>query len=165
MTEAVRRATRALAQLRHPHTPILLEQAARTSHEAAQALGIEVGQVAKSVVFRRAIDSVAVLVVAAGDRRVDERKVAALLGPVGRADARFVKERTGYSIGGVCPVAHLQPVMTLLDESLQRFAIIWAAAGHPHAVFQLRPDDLERITGAPWADVALPPGEQSGAGA
>ena len=89
-----------------------------------------------------------------GDRRVDEKKVQALVGETGRADAEFVKARTGYSIGGVPPVAHAEKPVTLIDRDLFRFDEIWAAAGHPHGVFRLRPQDLERLTGAPVADVA-----------
>ena len=89
-----------------PHAPLWLEVAARTSQEAADALGVAVGQIAKSVIFRRKSDERAVLVVTSGDRRVDERKVAAITGALGRADADFVKARTGFSIGGVAPLAH-----------------------------------------------------------
>ena len=103
------------------------------------------------------IGDTAVLVVTSGDRRVDEKKVATLVGQVGRADADFVKAQTGFSIGGVSPVAHLNPLVTLLDQDLWRFDDIWAAAGHPHGVFQLRPDDLRHLTGAVQADVVVAP--------
>ncbi|MEY4471050.1 MAG: Cys-tRNA(Pro)/Cys-tRNA(Cys) deacylase YbaK, partial [Pseudomonadota bacterium] len=98
-------------------------------------------------------DGVAVLVVTSGDRRVDEKKVSALVGKIGRADADFVKAQTGFSIGGVSPVAHLHPPVTLLDKDLWRFEDIWAAAGHPHGVFRLHPEDLKRLTAAPVAEV------------
>ena len=137
----------------HPHSPQMLDDAARTAQQAADALGIAVGQIAKSIIFRRKSDDAAVLVIASGDRRVDEKKVDALVGKTGRADAEFVKSRTGYSIGGVSPIAHAQPPVTLIDRELFRFDEIWAAAGHPHGVFRLRPQDLERLTGAPVADV------------
>jgi prolyl-tRNA editing enzyme YbaK/EbsC (Cys-tRNA(Pro) deacylase)/predicted Fe-S protein YdhL (DUF1289 family) len=138
----------------HPQAPVWLDVAARTAAEAATALGVTVGQIAKSVVFRRVADDAAVLVVASGDRRVDERKVAALVGPIGRANAAFVRERTGFVIGGVAPVAHAGPVVTLLDSALWRFDRLWAAAGHPNAVFPLNPEDLRRLSpGAPVADV------------
>jgi len=146
--------TALLAAQRHAHVPVFLDVAARTAQEAADALGIAVGQIAKSVVFRRKQDEAAVLVVTSGDRRVDERKVAALVGAVGRADAEFVKSRTGFTIGGVAPVGHAQPPVLLIDRELFRFDEIWAAAGHPHAVFQLAPKDLQALTGAPVADVA-----------
>ena len=151
--EGVQRVARALQEKGHPHSPQMLDDAARTAQQAADALGIDVGQIAKSIIFRRKSDDVAVLVIASGDRRVDEKKVDALVGKTGRADAEFVKSRTGYSIGGVSPIAHAQPPVTLIDRELFRFDEIWAAAGHPHGVFRLRPQDLERLTGAPVADV------------
>jgi prolyl-tRNA editing enzyme YbaK/EbsC (Cys-tRNA(Pro) deacylase) len=116
------------------------------------------GQIAKSVIFRRKADGVAVLVVTSGDKRVDEKKVAAHVGPIGRADAEFVKARTGFSIGGVSPVGHATPPVTLIDRELFRFDEVWAAAGHPHGVFRLRPADLTHLTGgAPIADVVQHP--------
>jgi prolyl-tRNA editing enzyme YbaK/EbsC (Cys-tRNA(Pro) deacylase) len=156
--EGFRRVTAALRSLGHPHAPRWLEVSARTSQEAADALGVQVGQIAKSVIFRRAEDDAVVLVVAAGDKRVDEHKVAAIVGALKRADASFVKEGTGFSIGGVAPLAHLTPagrsLVTLIDESLFRFDTVWAAAGHPNGVFPISPDDLYRYTGAPVAEVA-----------
>ena len=151
--EGFRRVAQALAERGHPHAPQWLEVAARTSQEAADALGVQVGQIAKSVIFRRKSDEAAVLVVTSGDRRVDEKKVAAQVGKVGRADADFVKARTGFTIGGVSPVAHATPPVTLIDRELFRFEEIWAAAGHPNGVFRLSPAQLEALTGAPVADV------------
>jgi prolyl-tRNA editing enzyme YbaK/EbsC (Cys-tRNA(Pro) deacylase) len=151
--EGLRRVAAALAERGHPHAPLWLAVAARTSQEAADALGVGIGQIAKSVVFRRKSDERAVLVVTSGDRRVDEKKVAALAGALGRADADFVKARTGFSIGGVAPLAHTEPPFTLIDRELFRFAEVWAAAGHPNAVFRLAPAELERLTGAAVADV------------
>ena len=151
--EGFRRVSLALAERGHPHVPRWLEVAARTSQEAADALGVQVGQIAKSVIFRRRSDDVAVLVVTSGDRRVDEAKVAAQVGAVGRADAGFVKDRTGFTIGGVAPLAHAQPPVTLIDRELFRFDQIWAAAGHPNGVFCLSPDQLQSLTGAPVCDV------------
>jgi len=151
--EGFRRVTAALAAQRHEHAPVFLEVAARTAQEAADALGVRVGQIAKSVVFRRKQDEAAVLVVTSGDKRVDERKVTALVGAVGRADAEFVKSRTGFTIGGVAPVRHLSPPVLLIDRELFRFEEIWAAAGHPNGVFRLSPDQLAQLTGAPIHDV------------
>jgi prolyl-tRNA editing enzyme YbaK/EbsC (Cys-tRNA(Pro) deacylase) len=153
LPEGVQRVARVLQERQHPHTPVMLSDAARTAQQAADALGVQVGQIAKSIIFRRKSDDAAVLVVTSGDRRVDEKKVDALVGKTGRADAEFVKSRTGYSIGGVAPVGHAQAPVTLIDRELFRFEEIWAAAGHPHGVFKLRPQDLERLTGAPVADV------------
>lgn len=151
--EAFAQVTRLLADAGHPHVPRWLDVPARTCQEAAEALGLQTGQIAKSVIFRRRADDVAVLVVASGDKRVDEKKVAALVGPIGRADAEFVKAKTGYSIGGVAPVGHATPAVTLIDRELFRFDEVWAAAGHPNGVFRAAPADIEKLTGAPVADV------------
>lgn len=153
LPEGVWRVQQALQAAGHAHVPVMLDGAARTAQEAADSLGVQLGQIAKSVIFRRKEDGVAVLVVTSGDRRVDEKKVAALVGKLGRADADFVKAQTGFSIGGVSPVAHLKPPVTVLDQDLWRFNEIWAAAGHPHGVFCLRPQDLPSLTGARAADV------------
>lgn len=155
LPEGVQRVARVLQDKGHLHAPQMLDGAARTAQQAADALGIVVGQIAKSIIFRRKSDGVAVLVVTSGDRRVDEKKVDALVGKTGRADADFVKEKTGFSIGGVSPLAHATPPVTLIDQDLFRFEDIWAAAGHPYGVFRLRPQDLERLTGAPVVDVAV----------
>jgi prolyl-tRNA editing enzyme YbaK/EbsC (Cys-tRNA(Pro) deacylase) len=151
--EGFQRVVAALARQGHGDAPRWLEVAARTSQEAADALGVALGQIAKSVVFRRRGDDRAVLVIASGDRRVDEQRLAAIVGPVGRADAQFVKSRTGFAIGGVSPVALAGEPTLLLDRELQRFDEVWAAAGHPNGVFRLTPQQLQRLTGAPWADV------------
>ena len=151
--EGFRRVVQALAERGHPHEPVWLEVSARTSQEAADALGVQVGQIAKSVVFRRRSDAVAVLVVTSGDRRVDEKKVAAQVGALSRADAEFVKASTGFTIGGVSPLAHATPPVMLIDRELFRFEEIWAAAGHPNGVFRLTPAQLGALTGAPVCDV------------
>lgn len=153
LPDGVQRVARALQDAHHPHAPVMLDGAARTAQEAADGLGVQLGQIAKSVIFKRKEDGVAVLVVASGDRRVDEKKVSALVGKIGRADADFVKAQTGFTIGGVSPIAHLNSPVTLLDQELWRFDEVWAAAGHPHGVFKLQPEDLKRLTDAPVADV------------
>ena len=151
--ESTERVAAELQRLCHPHAPRMLDDAARTAQQAADQLDVQLGQIAKSIIFRRKEDDTAVLVITSGDRRVDEKKVAALVGKIGRADAEFVKQRTGFSIGGVSPVAHATPPVTLIDQDLLRFDVVWAAAGHPHSVFPLQPGDLQRLTGAPVADV------------
>ena len=151
--EGFRRVADALVARGHPHAPIFLNVAARTAQEAADALGVSVGQIAKSIVFRRQSDDAAVLVVTSGDRRVDEAKVAARVGSVGRADAAFVKAATSFTIGGVAPVGHIAAPVTLIDRELFRFDLIWAAAGHPNGVFKLTPTQLAELTGAPVEDV------------
>jgi prolyl-tRNA editing enzyme YbaK/EbsC (Cys-tRNA(Pro) deacylase) len=126
-----------------------LQVAARTSQQAADALGIDVGQIAKSLVFRAANSGRAVLVIAAGDRRVNERTIAASLGePIERATPEFVREHTGFAIGGVAPVGHARSLHAFIDTSLRRFDVVWAAGGTPHTVFPLAPDDLVRASAA-----------------
>ena len=131
------------------------DQPTRTSAEAAIAIGCTVAEIAKSIVFRGAHSGQAVIVVASGDNRVSETKVAEQVGePLARADAEFVRAATGYAIGGVAPIGHAQPVKLLLDVDLRRFAIVWAAAGTPFSVFPVTPDQLRSLTGADWADVS-----------
>lgn len=168
LPDGVQRVAAELARLGHTETPVMLDDAARTAQQAADALGVALGQIAKSIIFRRKPDGVAVLVVASGDRRVDEAKVAALVctpgeggTQLGRANAEFVKATTGFSIGGVSPLAHATPPVTLIDRELFRFDQVWAAAGHPHAVFALSPQHLADWTGAPVADVVLAAPPQS----
>ncbi len=159
LPEGAQRVAALLETRGHPHTPVMLDDAARTAQQAADALGVLVGQIAKSIVFRRRSDDVAVLVITSGDQRVDEKKVEALVCPdgkrLGRADAEFVKSKTGFSIGGVSPVAHATETVVLVDRSLFRFQDVWAAAGHPHAVFRLSPQELELLTDAPVGDFAV----------
>jgi prolyl-tRNA editing enzyme YbaK/EbsC (Cys-tRNA(Pro) deacylase) len=151
---SVQRVQDALAAAGGGHTVVALQESARTAAEAARALGCRVDQIAKSLVFRGAQSQRAVLVVASGVNRVDELKVAALLAePIGRADADFVRARTGYAIGGVPPIAHAEPLTILIDEDLMQWSEIWAAAGHPKTVFRLTPDDLVRMTGGRVAPV------------
>ena len=155
--EGVQRVADFLQKAGHSHQPVMLDDAARTAQQAADALGVLLGQIAKSIIFRRKSDDAAVLVITSGDKRVDEAKVQALVcvgtAKLSRADADFVKSKTGFTIGGVAPVAHLSPPVTLLDKELFRFQTIWAAAGHPHAVFEVTPAALQALSGAPVADV------------
>lgn len=131
------------------------EQPTRSSAEAAAAIGCSVAEIAKSVVFRGKESGQAVVVVASGDNRVSEAKVAALVGEkIGRADADFVREATGYAIGGVAPIGHARPVRLLLDTDLQRFTRLWAAAGTPFSVFPLGPAQLQALTAAEWSDIS-----------
>jgi len=126
---------------------------ARTSAEAAAAIGCTVAQIAKSLVFRTR-GGKPVLVIASGINRVDEQKIAAALGePIGKADAGFVRDTTGYAIGGVAPIGHETRPRIFIDEDLRQYSSIWAAAGHPHAVFELTPAELERLTGGTVLDV------------
>jgi prolyl-tRNA editing enzyme YbaK/EbsC (Cys-tRNA(Pro) deacylase) len=142
------RVQRALASAGVNARVIELDVAARTAQQAADALGIAVGQIAKSLIFRAARSDRAVLVIAAGDRRVSEARIAALLGePIERATPEFVRQHSGFAIGGVAPVAHAMPMTTFVDASLRRFETVWAAGGTPHCVFPIRPDELVRVSG------------------
>jgi prolyl-tRNA editing enzyme YbaK/EbsC (Cys-tRNA(Pro) deacylase) len=159
LPEGVQRVAAFLQDAGHVEQPRILEDAARTAQQAADALGVELGQIAKSVIFRRKFDDAAVLVITSGDKRVDEAKVQALVcdgdDKLGRADADFVKLKTGFAIGGVAPVAHLNQPVTLMDAELFRFESIWAAAGHPNAVFEMTPLALQLLAAAPVAHVTL----------
>lgn len=125
-----------------------LPDSTRTAAEAAQAVGCQVGQIVKSLVFKAKRSGRPVLVVASGVNRVNEKSIEALIGePLGRADADFVRQQTGFAIGGVPPLGHSQPLETFVDEDLLQHAEIWAAAGTPNAVFRLTPADLVRMTG------------------
>lgn len=131
-----------------------LPASTRTAQEAAQAIGCRVEQIVKSLVFRGRRSGQPVLVLASGSNRVNEKRVGELLGePIERADADFVREHTGFAIGGVPPVGHPAPLTTLLDRDLLAYAELWAAAGTPHAVFRLAPADLLAVADARTADI------------
>lgn len=124
-----------------------LPRSTRTAAEAARAVGCAVGQIVKSLVFRTRHTARPLLILASGANRVNERVIADLVGePIEKADAEFVRARTGFAIGGVPPVGHSEVIETLVDEDLLRFQEIWAAAGTPNTVFRLTPGDLVRLT-------------------
>jgi len=132
-----------------------LEVTARSAAEAAAAVGCQVGQIAKSLVFRAGSSGRAVLVIASGANRVDLKRVEALLGEaLEKPDADFVRAETGFAIGGIPPLGHDRPLLTVIDEDLLRFERIWAAAGHPNAVFALTPAQLVEMTGGRVARTA-----------
>ena len=132
-----------------------LPASTRTAQEAAHTIGCTVGQIAKSLVFKEETTDRPILVIASGTNRVDVAKIHQAVGlRLGQADGKFVKARVGYAIGGVPPVGHNEALTTLLDQDLKNFATIWAAAGTPFAVFQLRPADLEPLTNGTWIDLA-----------
>ena len=156
LPEGVQRVVQVLQARNHAHHPVMLDAACRTARQAADALGVAVGQIAKCLIFRRESDDIAILVITSGDRRVDEKREGAVEGASGHASADFVGGRMGFSIGGVSPVAHVMESVTLVDRELFRFDEIWAAAGHPHVGFRLGPVDLEALAGAPFADDTEP---------
>lgn len=156
MKSANLRVEAALAQSGIEFEIRILPDAVRTARLAAEALGCEVGQIANSLIFRDRERDQAVLIMCAGDRRVDLTRVQALTGiELGKADAGFVRAQTGFAIGGVPPVAHASEVTTLLDQSLQRHAEIWAAAGTPESVFRMTPAQLAKITGGEWLELSV----------
>lgn len=126
----------------------------RTAADAAAAIGCEVAQIAKSLVFRGRESGRAVLVIASGINRVDEKKLSALIGEkIGKADADFVRTETGFAIGGVAPLGHTGKVVLFIDADLLHYQEIWAAAGAPNAVFRLTPAELVQVTGGQIVDV------------
>ena len=151
----VQRVQQALDGLGRGHTLVDLGVSARTAAEAAAAVGCQVDQIAKSLVFRLRESGRALLVITSGAHRVDEKKVATAVGEaLERADAEFVRAETGFAIGGVAPVGLTRPVVTLIDAHLMRFDAIWAAGGHPNTVFRLTPADLVAMTGGRVVGVA-----------
>jgi len=132
-----------------------LPSSTRTAKEAANSIGCTLSQIAKSLIFREKNTDKPILVIASGSNRVDLKKIQQSMGLVlGKADANFVKNRVGYAIGGIPPVGHIEPLDTLLDNCLKNQTTIWAAAGTPFAVFQLKPDDLESLTKGKWIDLS-----------
>ena len=151
---AAQRFQDALTTLGHPGRVRVMPASTRTSAEAAAAIGCTVAQIAKSIIFRAKPSQRAVLVMASGVNRVDEKKVAALVGEgIGKADAEFVRGRTGFVIGGVPPVGHETPPVVLIDQDLLALGSLWAAAGTPHAVFPLTAAELVALTKGKVADV------------
>ena len=151
--ESVIRVRECLAAAEVPGQVRRLDDSARTAAQAAAALGVEVGQIASSLVFLA--DGKPVLVVASGGHRVDTDKVAAILGAseVSKASADDVRTATGFAIGGVAPVGHPEPLRTVIDVALSQYDEVWAAGGHPHYVFPTSYDELLRITAGEAAEV------------
>ncbi len=120
----------------------------RTAVEAAQAVGCQVGQIVKSLMFRGKSSGRPLLALVSGSNRVDEKKLSALAGEATeKADAEFTRLHTGFAIGGVPPLGHVEPITTFVDEDLLQYPEVWAAAGTPHAVFRILPADLARASG------------------
>jgi prolyl-tRNA editing enzyme YbaK/EbsC (Cys-tRNA(Pro) deacylase) len=131
-----------------------LPDSTRTAPDAADAIGCQVGQIVKSLVFQGAESGKAYLVLVSGANRASEPRLGELLSePIRKANADFVRAQTGFAIGGVPPVGHTNHIETLVDEDLLGYAEIWAAAGTPRAVFRLTPGDLLRITAGKAADI------------
>jgi prolyl-tRNA editing enzyme YbaK/EbsC (Cys-tRNA(Pro) deacylase) len=146
---AVKRVIAALAEHGLTGEVNVLSDSARTAQEAATALGIEVGQIASSLIFKLPDES-PLLVITSGRHRVDTDLVAKNLGieKLGRVDADYVKEKSGFSIGGVAPIGWVSPATILIDQALNDYQVVWAAAGHPHAVYPTTFTELLECTGA-----------------
>ncbi|SHJ91164.1 Cys-tRNA(Pro) deacylase, prolyl-tRNA editing enzyme YbaK/EbsC [Shimia gijangensis] len=126
---------------------------ARTAQMAADAVGCALDQITKSIIFRGETSGQAILFLTAGGNQVDPAKASALAGePLGKADAALVRNQTGFAIGGVSPVGHLNPIRAFIDKRLMAFDIVWAAAGTPNHVFHIDPHDLPGLTGASEAE-------------
>ena len=136
-----------LRELGSGYKVIEFTESTRTAQEAADRVGCQLGQIVKSLIFRGKTSNKGILVLTSGSNRVDENKISKYAGePIGRADPEFVRTITGFAIGGVPPVGHIQPLETYIDEDLLLYAEVWAAAGTPNAVFQLPSSDLVKIT-------------------
>jgi prolyl-tRNA editing enzyme YbaK/EbsC (Cys-tRNA(Pro) deacylase) len=145
-----------LIELGYTNRVVEMPDSTRSAVEAAQAVGCGVEQIVKSIIFKAGTSGKAVLVAASGINRVDEKKVRALLGEsIKKADADFVRQQTGYAIGGVPPLGHAHPSIVFIDQDLMQYQEIWAAAGTPFAVFKLTPADLVKMTGGVLADIKV----------
>ncbi len=129
------------------YTVIEHAESTRTAQEAAERAGCELGQIVKSLIFRGKESGKPILVLTSGANRVDEKRLSGYAGEaIGRADADFVRAVTGFAIGGVPPIGHLQKLETYLDEDFLQYGTVWAAAGTPNAIFELKTSDLQRMT-------------------
>lgn len=148
MSKSLKRVKAAL-EIAGVETHIVETALARTALDAATAIGCEVDQIAKSIIFKGETTGEAILFLTAGGNRVDLAKAAALAGePLGKADADLVRTQTGFAIGGVSPVGHLNPIRAFLDQRLTAFDTIWAAAGTPHHVFRTNAESLMQLCAA-----------------
>lgn len=153
MSKSLKRVIAALADAGHNIAPLELGPETRTAQQAAGAAGCTLDQIAKSVIFAGQTSGRAILFITAGGNRVDPAKASAVAGePLGKADAALIRAQTGFAIGGVAPVGHLNPIRAFLDPRLMEFAVIWAAAGTPNHIFPMSPADLHRLTQAQIAD-------------
>ncbi len=148
LSASAKKVQKTLKTLGFPHQVVELPSTTRSSKDAAKAIGCQVDQIAKSLIFKGKHTKRPILVIASGPNRVNEKRIAEYLSePVEKADADFVRQQTGFSIGGVPPVGHLIKPVSFIDEDLLKHEEIWAAAGNPNAVFMLNPDDLLKMTG------------------
>jgi prolyl-tRNA editing enzyme YbaK/EbsC (Cys-tRNA(Pro) deacylase) len=143
-----------LAELGYSYTVVEHAESTRTAQEAADRAGCQLAQIVKSLIFRGKTSNKPILVLTSGANRVDEKRISNYAGePIARADADFVRAVTGFAIGGVPPIGHLQPMETYIDEDFLAFSTIWAAAGTPNAIFELKTEDLSKMAGGKVAQV------------
>lgn len=145
---SVKKVQQTLTSLGFSDEIVVFPDSTRTAIEAAQAVGCSLGQIVKSLVFRGAQSQKPVLALVSGANRVNEKRLGSLVGEdIEKADADFVRQYTGFAVGGVPPVGHVARIATFIDRDLLQYDEIWAAAGSPHAVFRLTPGDLQSMTG------------------
>lgn len=136
-----------LKSLGYDYIVVEHSESTRTAQEAADRAGCTLGQIVKSLIFKGKDSGKPILVLTSGANRVDEKRISGCAGePIGRADADFVRAVTGFAIGGVPPVGHIQKMETFIDEDFLQYPTIWAAAGTPNAIFELRTEDLQKMT-------------------
>ena len=153
MSKSLKRVTRALSDAGLDITPLEMPELTRTAAQAAAAAGCQIDQIAKSIIFRGETSGRAILFVTAGGNTVDPTRAAAIaVEPLGKADAALIRAQTGFAIGGVAPVGHLNPIAAFWDAKLNTFDVIYAAAGTPRHIFPIAPADLQQISGAQTAD-------------
>jgi prolyl-tRNA editing enzyme YbaK/EbsC (Cys-tRNA(Pro) deacylase) len=137
-----------LHSLGYDYTVVEHAESTRTAQEAADRAGCELGQIVKSLIFRGKESGKPIIVLTSGANRVDEKRIAEYAGEaIGKADADFVRAVTGFAIGGVPPIGHLQKIETYMDEDFLKYETVWAAAGTPNAIFELKTADLQKMTG------------------
>jgi prolyl-tRNA editing enzyme YbaK/EbsC (Cys-tRNA(Pro) deacylase) len=143
-----------LQRMGYKNRVVEFSQSTRTAQQAADAIGVDISQIVKSLLFKTEIGNDAVMVLVSGRNRVDEGKLSLLLGErVIKANPEFVREKTGFSIGGVPPIGHLFPIQIFIDQDLENQDEIWAAAGSPFAVFQLTSGELQNLSNGKWVSI------------
>jgi prolyl-tRNA editing enzyme YbaK/EbsC (Cys-tRNA(Pro) deacylase) len=143
-----------LMSLGYDYTVVEHSESTRTAQEAADRAGCALGQIVKSLIFKGTDSGKPILVLTSGANRVDEKRISSYAGEaIVRADADFVRAVTGFAIGGVPPVGHIQKMETYIDEDFLQYPTIWAAAGTPNAIFELKTDDLQKMTNGNVAQV------------
>ncbi|MZR13182.1 YbaK/EbsC family protein [Maritimibacter sp. DP07] len=153
MSKSLKRVKRAAEEAGLEIEILEMAEGTRTAADAAAAAGCEIDQIVKSIVFRGEDDGQVLLFLTAGGNRVDDRKASAVAGePLGKADAALIRGQTGFAIGGIAPIGHLNPIRAFIDPRLMEFEVIWAAAGTPRHVFAANPRDIARVSGAQTAD-------------